>query len=79
MIIFLYVALQCLDAEPDKIAKRLSRRDNIQGDWVAIGFDNYFDKRTAFVFRDGASGVKGDAFVTENGTNMKITNLEEAN
>lgn len=51
MIIFLYVAIQCLDAEPDKIVKRLSRRDNIQGDWVAIGFDSYFDKRTAFVFR----------------------------
>ena len=75
----LYVAIQCLDAEPDKIGKRLSRRDNIQGDWDAIGFDSYFDKRMAFVLRVSAQGVKGDAFVTENGTNMKITNLEEAN
>ena len=66
---FLYVAIQCLDAVPEKIVKRLSRRDDIQGDWVAIGFDSYSDKRTAFVFRVSAAGVKGDAFVTENGNN----------
>jgi len=41
---FLYVAIQCLDSLPDQIVKRLSRRDNTQGDWVAIGFDSYFDK-----------------------------------
>jgi len=66
---FLYVAIQCLDSLPDQIVKRLSRRDNTQGDWVAIAFDSYFDKRTAFVFTVSASGVKGDAFATENGNN----------
>src|SRR5690606_24693871 len=33
---FLYVAIRCYDSEPDKIEKRLSRRDGFEGDWIAI-------------------------------------------
>lgn len=64
---FLYVAYQCLDAQPDSIIKRMSRRDEFPGDWVEIHIDSYHDKRTAFSFTVSASGVRGDEFISNNG------------
>lgn len=66
---FLYVAYRCFDTEPDKIERRLSRRDVFAGDRMAIIIDSYHDKRTAFSFSTTAAGVKGDEFVSENGNN----------
>lgn len=66
---YLYVAVRCFDTEPDKIEKRLSRRDGFQGDRIAFILDSYLDKRTAFAFSVTAAGVKGDEFVSENGNN----------
>jgi len=65
----LYVAIRCEDSEPDKIVKRLSRRDGFQGDWVAVFIDSYHDMRTAFGFLVTAAGVKADIFESENGGN----------
>ncbi|WBU88034.1 DUF5916 domain-containing protein [Cellulophaga omnivescoria] len=65
---FLYVAFKCYDADLDKIEKRLSRRDGFQGDWVEINIDSYNDKRTAFSFTFTVAGVKGDEFISENGS-----------
>ncbi|MGS2762822.1 DUF5916 domain-containing protein [Sinomicrobium sp. M5D2P9] len=65
----LYVAIHCLDTEPDKIVKRLSRRDGFEGDRITILFDSNLDLRTAFAFTITAAGVKGDEVVTENGNN----------
>ncbi len=56
----LYVLIRCYDTEPDKIENRLSRRDNFEGDWVAVAIDSYDDNLTAFAFSSTASGVKGD-------------------
>tara|TARA_R110002051_G_scaffold117009_4_gene190636 strand:+ start:6756 stop:9407 length:2652 start_codon:yes stop_codon:yes gene_type:complete len=64
---FLYVGIRCLDDEPNKIIKRLSRRDGFEGDWVGIFFDSYHDKRTSFNFIVTAAGVKGDEFSSNNG------------
>ncbi|WP_144896197.1 DUF5916 domain-containing protein [Lutibacter sp. Hel_I_33_5] len=66
---FLYVAIRAFDDEPDKIQKRLSRRDGFAGDRVNVIIDSYHDKRTAFVFTITAAGVKGDEFATQNGNN----------
>ncbi|WP_086477476.1 DUF5916 domain-containing protein [Arenibacter amylolyticus] len=66
---FLYVGIRCYDSEPDKIEKRLSRRDGFEGDWIAIFIDSYFDKRTAFGFLVTAAGVKADLFNSNNGEN----------
>lgn len=66
---FLYVAYKCYDTEPDKIEKRLSRRDGFAGDRITIILDTYHDKRTAFSFTITAAGVKGDEFVSQNGDN----------
>lgn len=60
----LYVAIHAFDTEPDKIEKRLTRRDSWEGDWIAIGIDSYNDKLTGFVFSVNAAGVKGDGMVT---------------
>lgn len=66
---FLYVGIRCYDSDPDKIEKRLSRRDGFEGDWIAIFIDSYFDKRTAFGFLVTAAGVKADIFESNNGEN----------
>ncbi|MFS4493308.1 DUF5916 domain-containing protein [Maribacter sp. 2308TA10-17] len=66
---FLYVAYRCFDDEPDKIERRLSRRDSFAGDRITIIIDSYHDKRTAFSFTITAAGVKGDEFVSQNGDN----------
>ena len=65
----LYVAVKCLDPEPEKIVKRMSRRDSFEGDMVEINLDTYYDKRTAFSFTASVSGVKGDEYVSNNGDN----------
>lgn len=63
----LYVAFRCYDPDPDKIVKRMSRRDGFDGDWVEINIDSYYDKRTAFSFTSSVSGVKGDEYISNNG------------
>lgn len=60
----LYVAIRAFDTEPEKIERRLNRRGNQDGDWVAIAFSSYNDKRTAFSFGVTAAGVKADGIVT---------------
>ena len=66
---FLYIGVRCLDAEPENIVQRMSRRDGFDGDWVEFNIDSYHDKRTAFSFTVTAAGVKGDELVSENGSN----------
>lgn len=63
----LYVAIRAWDSEPNKIVKRMSRRDGFDGDWVEINIDSYYDKRTAFSFTASVSGVRGDEYVSNNG------------
>lgn len=65
----LYIAFRCYDTEPDKIVKRMSRRDGFEGDWVEVNIDSYHDLRTAFSFTISASGVKGDEFISNDGNN----------
>lgn len=70
---FLYVGIRAFDTEPDKIVKRMSRRDGFDGDWVEINIDSYNDKRTAFSFTASVSGVKGDEYVSNNGDDWDST------
>ena len=66
----LYIAVRAFDDEPDKIEKRLSRRDGFEGDYVEMHIDSYHDLRTAFSFTVTAAGVKGDEAISENGENF---------
>jgi len=65
---FLYVAIRAYDSHPDSIVRRLSRRDQQDGDNVAIHIDSYHDKRTAFVFGVSAAGVKRDLVISSDGS-----------
>ncbi|PCE63205.1 DUF5916 domain-containing protein [Sediminicola luteus] len=65
----IYFGVLSLDDEPDKIVKRLSRRDGFEGDWIEINIDSYHDLRTAFSFNLSAAGVKGDEFISNDGQN----------
>jgi hypothetical protein len=57
----LYVALECLDADPSKIEARWTRRDrSTQDDYVSIDIDSYGDKRNALRFVLSAGGVQRD-------------------
>jgi len=66
----IYVGVRAYDTEADKIEKRMSRRDAMDGDWVDIKIDSYFDHRSAFSFMLNASGVKGDRTIFDDGQNI---------
>ncbi|MGH1364713.1 MAG: DUF5916 domain-containing protein [Calditrichia bacterium] len=65
---FLYIGIKCFDAEPDKINRRMTRRDGAEGDWVEVLFDSDHDLRTAFSFTLSAAGVQGDKKILLNGS-----------
>lgn len=64
---YLYVGFRCYDTEPEKIEKRMGRRDEFPGDWVEVNIDSYHDLRSAFSFTLSVSGVRNDEFVSNNG------------
>lgn len=66
---YIYVGFRAWDTHPDSIVQRLTRRDDIEGDLVAVEFDSYFDKRTAFAFMANAAGVKYDFIISNDGEN----------
>jgi hypothetical protein len=69
----LYIAIRCLDTEPQKIVRRMTRKDQINGDWAGVMIDSYFDKRTAFGFLVSAAGVKLDGKFSDDNGNIDKT------
>jgi len=69
----IYVGIEAFDPNPDSIVTRLSRRDDLEGDYVFIDIDSYHDLRTCFAFLLTAGGVKGDVLVSNNGNNEDET------
>jgi hypothetical protein len=60
----LYIGVVAFDPEPRKIRRLLTRRDDpSHADWLEIGIDSYYDRRTAFVFAVNAAGVQRDHVV----------------
>ena len=68
-----YVAIRCYDSDPAKIVKRLTRRDNIDGDWAGVVFDSHHDKRTAYAFIVSEAGVKMDGKMSNDNGNTDNT------
>jgi hypothetical protein len=57
----LYLAIECRDPEPGRIAAPLTRRDRaVEGDWIAMEIDSLGDRKTAFGFGVYASNVQFD-------------------
>ena len=65
----LYVLIRAYDTEPERITKRVTRRDDFDSDWVEVNVDSYFDKRTAFSFTLSAAGGRGDEAISNDGNN----------
>ena len=63
----LYIAVKAFDTAPDSIIRRLTRRDEVDGDMIGIALDSYHDLRTAFLFGLSAGGVKFDQMLTNDG------------
>lgn len=70
---YIYIGFKSWDTNPDSIVQRLTRRDEIDGDLVAIQFDSYFDNRTAFSFIVNAAGTKSDYIISNDGQNEDYT------
>ncbi|MCU0377249.1 MAG: carbohydrate binding family 9 domain-containing protein [Bacteroidales bacterium] len=69
----IYVAIKAWDTAPDSISRRISRRDNADGDFVGVSFDSYHDLRTGFTFIVNAAGVKNDFIWSNDGQNEDDT------
>jgi len=69
----IYVAIWAFDTDPDSLERRLTRKDDIEGDFLSIQLDTYYDRRTAFTFMVSASGVKADAIYSNDGETVDFT------
>lgn len=69
---YLYIAVKAYDTSPDSIVSILTRRDQIDGDYVGVMIDSYHDKRTAFTFLVSAAGVKFDAMISDDGSRRDL-------
>jgi Domain of unknown function (DUF5916)/Carbohydrate family 9 binding domain-like len=66
----IYITIRAFDTNPDSIVRRLTRRDQIEGDAVAIVIDSYHDLRTGFFFGVSVAGVKYDLVYSNDGQNQ---------
>ncbi len=69
----LYLAVCALDSESNKIVKRKTRRDELDGDRIEIQLDSYHDQKTAFVFQVNAAGSKGDGVISEDNKEIDLS------
>lgn len=60
----IYFAAACWEDDMARVARRLSRRDNIESsDFVSFYIDPYHDRLTGYNFRITADGVKADHYL----------------
>ncbi|MCK5137480.1 MAG: carbohydrate binding family 9 domain-containing protein [Bacteroidales bacterium] len=69
----IYVGIRAYDTAPDSIVKRLTRRDDMDGDFAGLQFDSYHDLQTAFTFAASAAGSKMDFYMSADGDNEDPT------
>lgn len=69
----IYIAIRAFDTQPDSIVRRLTRRDDVDGDFIAINLDSYHDLQTAFGFWVSVAGSKVDMLISGNGSNEDET------
>lgn len=59
----IYVAVQALDPEPQRIVGLRTRRDEgSPSDWVRVIIDSFHDRRSAYEFAVNPAGVKQDGY-----------------
>lgn len=67
---YLYIGLKMWDTKADEIVKRMTRRDQVEGDVIGVEIDSYHDLRTSFAFYTSAAGVKYDFIKSNDGDNQ---------
>jgi len=81
----LYVGIQALDSEPDKIVARILQRDRVMlvdgfdqrpvfggDDAVAILLDPFHDNRNAYVFATNSNRAEFDALLADEGKEFNV-------
>ena len=68
----LYFAFRLHD-DPEKVDRKLARRDWFPGDWIEVNIDSYYDRRTAFSFTISCSETRGDEFISNDGDNWNTS------
>ncbi|HVP35867.1 MAG TPA: DUF5916 domain-containing protein [Terriglobales bacterium] len=64
----LYVGVICMENEPEKIIKVLTRRDRFSSsDAVNVGIDSYHDHKTGYMFKAYSSGTQCDMYYYSDG------------
>jgi len=64
----IYFAVACMENDPSRITKSLSRRDSFSNsDLVSIYIDPYHDRTTGYNFRVNPLGVQQDSYIFNDG------------
>lgn len=66
----IYVGIKADDGRAASIERRLSRRDNLGGDWVAVMIDSHHDKLTCCSFRVSSAGVRAEEFMSHDSSSF---------
>lgn len=82
---YLYVGVQALDSEPDRIISRILQRDRVMeaggfdqrpqfagDDAIALLFDPFNDNRNAYVFATNPNGAEFDALLADEGREFNV-------
>ncbi|MBI4887834.1 MAG: carbohydrate binding family 9 domain-containing protein [Acidobacteria bacterium] len=67
----LYIAVRCLDSQPDRIIANEMRRDGnniFQNDNVQLAIDTFYDRRSGFSFQTNALGALRDQEISDERT-----------
>ena len=65
----IYIYARMFDDQPNKIQKRLSKRDDLNSgfiessDWIMFSFDSRHDHQTGYIFAVNCSGVQADGAI----------------
>ncbi|RLE07216.1 MAG: hypothetical protein DRJ06_06360, partial [Candidatus Aminicenantes bacterium] len=72
---FLYIGFLCYDPEPEKIAARITKRDEElkNDDAVIVFLDTFHDRRNCYFFMTNLLGTQLDGRITENGRTREKT------
>jgi len=72
---FIYFGFLCYDSQPEKIAARITKRDEElhDDDAVAVFLDTFHDRRNCYFFLTNLLGTQLDGRITENGKTREKT------
>ena len=63
----LYLAVSCLDNEPEKIKASMTKRDNIDADdWVCVELNPFDEAQTNYFFKVNPLGIQEDGMINLN-------------